>query len=253
MQNQNQVMVQQPMTLDVMLGNQIGNEIASGGLPKDFNKARFVQNCMALINSNQDFNKFPPQAIIGNLIKAAYLSLDFYNKEVWLIPYGGQLDFSISGKGMKKLAKQHSTRPIRDIYAKVIRQGDELVETVVNGEPSINFKPKMLNDGEIIGAFAVCLFADGGMQYEILTKNEIDTIRRKSKAANSPAWKDFYGEMARKSAMKRLCKNIDIEFDNPNQRDAYDSDMALDDGKSMRAEQPMMENSEDFIEDGDMQ
>ena len=111
----------------------------------------------------------------------------------------------------------------------------------------------MLNDGEIIGAFAVCLFADGGMQYEVLTKNEIDTIRRKSKAANSPAWKDFYGEMARKSAMKRLCKNIDIEFDNPNQRDAYDSDMALDDGKSMRAEQPMMENSEDFIEDGDMQ
>ena len=245
---QTQMAVQQPMTLDVMLGNQIGSEIASGGIPKDFNKARFVQNAMALINGNQDFNRFPPQVLVSHLLRGAYLGLDFYSKEVWLVPYGGVLDFSISAKGMKKLAKRHSARPIKDMYSKVIRAGDELVEVIVNGQPTINFKPKMLNDGEIIGAFAVCLFEDGGIQYEIMTKGEIDTVRRKSKAANSLAWKDFYGEMARKSVLKRLCKNIDIEFDNPNQRDAYDSDMALDDPNSTRAEQPAMENSEDFVE-----
>jgi len=242
---------QMPMTLDAMLSSRITTEMTSGGIPLDFNKQRFVQNAMALINSNQEFNRFAPQVIINHLMLAAYLNLDVYSKEVWLIPYGGNLDFSISSKGMKKLAKQHSTRPIKDIYSKVIRVGDELIETVDNGEPSICFRPKMLNDGEIIGAFAVCLFADGGVQYEIMTKTEIDTVRRKSKASNSPAWKDFYGEMARKSVMKRLCKNIDIEFEKPNQRDAYDMDMALDDPTTVRSEQPLMENSVQF--EGDFQ
>lgn len=244
---------QQCMPLSVMLSDKLSVEAQNGWLPKDFNRARFVQNALALVNSNTDFSKYAPEQIIQGLMRGAYLGLDFSQKEAYLIPYGPQLNFQSSYIGERKLVKRYSTRKIKEIYAKVIRTGDEFTEQIVNGEPTFSMKPLPFNDGEIIGAVACCIYADGGIQYETMSKKDIEAVRRKSKMANGMAWKDFYGEMCKKTVLRRLCKMIDIEFENPNQRNVYDEDMALDDGKSMRAEQPMMENSEDFIEDGDTQ
>lgn len=38
--------------------------------------------------------------------------------------------------------KQYSVRPIKDIYAKVVREGDEFEEIIEKGIPTINFRPK---------------------------------------------------------------------------------------------------------------
>ena len=53
-------------------------------LPKDFNKARFVQNALALINDNPALQKFSGTQLKAGLLKGAYLGLDFYSKEAFL-------------------------------------------------------------------------------------------------------------------------------------------------------------------------
>lgn len=64
----------------------------SDALPKDFNKARFVQNALALINDNPQLQKYNQAQLMGGLMKGAYLGLDFYSKECYLVPYGQQLN-----------------------------------------------------------------------------------------------------------------------------------------------------------------
>lgn len=222
-------------------------------LPKDFNKTRFVQNAVALMNDNPDLGKFGKQQVIAGLMKGAFLGLDFYSKEAYLVPYGNKLQYQTSYTGSAKLAKQYSIRPIKDIYAKIVREGDDFEEIVVNGEQSINFKPKPFNDGKIIGAFAVALFEDGGLQYDVMSLKELENTRSHSKAKNSPAWSQFTGEMYKKTVIKRLCKHIELDM-SAEQRRIYDEETAVEqtpDEIRVEAEQEIeeQENSEELIID----
>lgn len=197
-------------------------------LPVGFNKQRFIQNCIALLNDDADkYSKYSKQTLISNILRASYLGLDLYAKEAYLVPFGDKLQFMPSYTGNVKLAKKYSIRPIRDIYAKVIQEGDVFEEVIVNGEPSINFRPKFLNDGAILGAFAVVLYQDGGMGYDVMSKADIENTRKSSKAKSSPAWSQFYSEMAKKTVLKRLCKHIDLDFENVSQQETFNEDMAL--------------------------
>ena len=98
----------------------------------------------------------------------------------------------------------------------------------MNGEQSFDFTPKFLNDGKIIGAFAAVIYKDGGLNYDVMTLTELENTRKHSKAANSPAWKDFTSEMYKKTVLRRLCKYIDLEFENPMQQTTFDDDMAIE-------------------------
>lgn len=200
----------------------------SDALPKDFNKARFVQNALALVNENPNIAKYGQQKIMAGLLKGAYLGLDFYSKECYLVPYGNDLNYQTDYRGAKKLAKKYSIRPIKDIYAKLVHDGDLFEEKIVDGEQSFDFKPKPFNDGKIIGAFAVVLYTDGGMAYDTMSLADLENTRKASKASNSPAWKNFTGEMYKKTVLHRLCKHIELDFENPTQQNMFLSGMEIE-------------------------
>lgn len=218
-------------------------ESVKEALPQDFNKARFVQNALALLNDNPALQKYGQPQIMAGLLKGAYLGLDFYSKECYLIPYGDQLNYQTDYRGAKKLAKKYSIRPIKDIYAKLVREGDEFEETIVNGEQGINFKPKTFNDGKIIGAFAVCLYQDGGMIYDTMSLADLENTRKSSKASNSPAWKNFTGEMYKKTVLHRLCKHIELDFENPTQQTAFMAGMEIETDTEKIVEAEIAENA----------
>lgn len=201
-------------------------------LPKDFNMTRFVQNSIALLNENTTLQNYAKEygtaQIKVGMLRAAYLGLDFMSKEAYLIPYKSQLNFMLDYRGSVKLCKKYSMRPIKDIYAKVVREDDFFEEEIIHGEATINFKPKAFNNKPIIGAFAVCLFADGGMLYDVMNLEEIEMARSKSKAGNTMAWKDFRAEMVKKTVLHRLCKHIEIDFETPQQRQFFDDDMSIE-------------------------
>ena len=61
------------------------------------------------------------------------------------------------------------------------------------------------------------------MIYDTMSKAEIDHTRNTfSKSANGKAWKDSYGEMAKKTVLRRLCKLIDLNFDTIEQKKAFE-------------------------------
>ena len=88
----------------------------------------------------------------------------------------------------------YHTELTMNLLKKAMQMAPEM-EVIVNGEQGINFKPKPFNDGKIIGAFAVVLYTDGGMAYDTMSLADLENTRKASKASNSPAWKNFTGEM----------------------------------------------------------
>jgi len=210
------------------LNSSLDKQVAA--LPKDFNKQRFLQNCMTVLQDGQaDFTKCEPATVVRTLLKGAFLGLDFFNGECYAIAYGNTCQFQTDYKGEIKLCKRYSSNPILDIYAKVVREGDEFVEVIENGHQTINFKPLPFNNKEIIGAFAVCLYKDGGMIYDTMSKEEIEHTRKTfSKQANGKAWTSSYGEMCKKTVLRRLCKMIDLNFDTAEAMQAFEDGSEFD-------------------------
>lgn len=188
----------------------------SSALPAGFNIDRFVQNSVALLNGNESLMEFAKKygtaQIKSGLVRAAMHNLDAMNKEVYLVPYGNVLNFTPSYIGMIKMAHQYSVEPVKDIYARVVRQGDEFEEAIIDGRPSVNFKPLPFNGNEIIGVFAVCSFTDGRIKIETMSRDEIEACRSRSKAKNAGAWEEFYQEMAKKTVIRRLCKGLTLNL-----------------------------------------
>lgn len=223
-QLQNVVLKQTNNMLATML------ERESGALPKNFNPLRFKQNALAVLN-DLDITKMKGQEfnLARCLMKGAYLGLDFFNKECYVITYGGQPQFMTDYKGEEKLCKKYSINPIKDIYAKLVREGDFFEEVIDSGKQYINFKPVSFNTSNIIGAFAVVYYKDGSMAYETMSKAEIEYIRDNfSKSKNGSAWTKSFGEMAKKTVLRRLCKHIELDFDNIEQGKAWEESSGME-------------------------
>ena len=198
-------------------------QMVSNALPKDMNKERFVQNCMCVFNEKPELKAINKTDLLMGLLKGAYLGLDFMNRECYLIPYSGTVQFQTDYKGECKFVKRYSIRKIRDIYAKVVREGDSFEEAVIDSVPVINFRPKPFNSADIVGAFAVVLYEDGGMDYETMSVKDIQSVRNNySKASQSKAWKYSFDEMAKKTVLRRLCKHIETDFETAEARSAWD-------------------------------
>ena len=217
--------------VQIKLGEMLTDKLVSvaDALPKDFNRERFVQNCIAVMNQNPEFAKSNQAQVVQGLLKGAYLGLDFLNRECYLIKYANDVQFQTDYKGEVKFTKKYSIRPILDIYAKVVRVGDEFVEEIVDGHPKITFRPQPFNTADIAGAFAVCLFRDGGMIYETMSIDDINSVRNNySKASQSKAWKNSLDEMCKKTVLRRLCKHIETDFESVEARGAWEDGSGMD-------------------------
>ena len=221
-------------------------------LPENFNKARFVQNSLALMQTEKgkELMREYGNQVVGGLLKGAFLGLDFLNKECYLVPFGKELNFMVDYRGAKKLAKKYSVRPITEISAEVVRADDEFDYWVENGKPQFTFKPKLNSKTDVKGAFAYVLYADGNTLVEYMTLDELEMTRSKSKAKNYGAWKDYTNEMYKKVVLHRLCKGIEIEFDSPQQKEIFDNDMAIETDVKKIRENEVEENAnqQDFEE-----
>lgn len=198
-------------------------EQSMSAIPEGFNQQRFVMNCLAVMKGDlAKWKGFKMGQIAEVFLKGAFLGLDFFNGECYAITYGNEINFQTDYKGEIKLAKKYSRNPIKDIYAKVVRDGDEFVERIEGGVQTVYFNPVPFSDQPIIGAFAVVVFKDGSMIYETMSKAEIEGIRNGfSKAKNSPAWTKTPGEMYKKTVLRRLLKFVDLDFDNSEQDAAF--------------------------------
>lgn len=221
-------------------------------LPTGFKSEKFAQNAVFMIrDSKSDFSQCKPETIIRTLMKAAILGLDPLRGECYAIPYKQDCTMQISYRGEQKLISQHAVRPIKNLYAEVIRDGDFIEYGTNETGRYITHKPLPLNNADVIGAFARVDYQDGGVDYEVMSKADIESVRTNfSKMPNGDPWKKSYPEMCKKTVLRRLCKHIDIQFETAEMSQAFETESDFDVNK--KPEKPVVPNvfekEEDVVE-----
>jgi recombination protein RecT len=115
----------------------------------------------------------------------------------------------ISYMGMIKILTDAGA--VKNVDAGVIYSNDKY-DFRKGSDPYFKHQPALSNRGDKIGAYAIAFLRDGGFQFEILGKEEIEKIRATSESYKNEdgrkysPWETWEDEMWKKSALKRLFK-----------------------------------------------
>lgn len=155
-----------------------------------------------------------PLSVLDAMVRCAELGLmPSTLGTAYLIPYENrragtvECQLIIGYRGLVELARRSGQ--ISTIQAGVVREGDIFdfsygVETTFKHVPKGNFKAKITH------VWALAKFNGGGHQLEVMTVDEVEAIRSRSRAGNNGPWVSDYGEMCKKTALRRLCKMLPL-------------------------------------------
>lgn len=148
------------------------------------------------------------------------LSMNEALGEAAVVPHKGRVVLRPMYRGLRKLALR--SPQIVDIWADVIYEG-EAYEIVKGDQPRLihkpSFEPGVQDPKNLIFAYGVALFNDGHRHFEAMPKWDVDACRDASESwqayvqgrAQSSVWESRTAEQWKKTAIRRLCKNLNLE------------------------------------------
>lgn len=188
----------------------MGPEIEKA-LPSHMNADRMARIALTTIRTTPKLLECNVSSLLGAVMQAAQLGLEpGLIGHCYIIPYGREAQFIIGYKGMIDLARRSGN--IESIYAHCVYEADEF-DYELGLHPKLHHKPATGRRGEMKYVYAVAHFKDGGYQFEVMDKEEIEKRRSRSKAAKNGPWVTDYEEMAKKTVIRHMWKYLPISIE----------------------------------------
>lgn len=143
------------------------------------------------------------------------LSLSKQSGEAYLVPFRDNKNgvtncqFMPGYRGLIKLSVQ--TGGVTSVDAVCVFKGEDFEYYEDEGGARIRHKPDLDGqrlDADILYVYCRIQTSTGGRIVTVMNRKQVERIRNNSKSPNSPAWKQHWGEMARKTCIKRGLKTI---------------------------------------------
>lgn len=186
---------------DWLQSDSLKGQIAQA-LPSICKPDRFLRVLLTSMQRTPKLMQCSKASLMNAFITCSQLGIEPDGMKAHLIPYGTTCQLIIDYKGIVELALRSGK--ISNIHADIVCENDDFefdMGEVVKHK--IDFKKER---GEMYAVYAIAKFKDGTKQACVMKKSEVDAIRKLSKSGNTGPWKDFYNEMAKKTAFKRLSK-----------------------------------------------
>jgi recombination protein RecT len=112
------------------------------------------------------------------------------------------------------LKKVRNSGELASVTAQIIHKNDKFRYWVDDHGEHIEHEPELFADrGEIIGVYAIAKTKDESIFIEPMTKQQVEQVRSVSRAKSSGPWVDWWEEMAKKTAIRRLSKKLPMSTD----------------------------------------
>ena len=157
-----------------------------------------------------------PQSLLGGVVVAAQLGLEIGGPmgQAYLLPFGKknggytEAQLVIGYKGFVALA--YRSPSIKSFACRIVRAGDTF-DIEYGTKPTIKHRPALDHAGEAIAYYAVVELAQGGHDFEYMTKAQCEAHReRYALMKNGGPWTTNFDEMALKTTIRRLAKRLPL-------------------------------------------
>lgn len=189
-------------------------------LPRHMTADRLARIALTEVRKNPDLGKCDQASFLGAIMQCASLGLEPGGAlgHCYLIPFKNnsknivEVQFIVGYRGMIDLARRSGqivSLESRAVYAKdkfKVRLG---LDSMIEHEPAWEEADR----GPLTFVYAVAKLKDGGVQFDVMSKTEIEKIRARSKSGNFGPWKTDFDEMAKKTVIRRLFKYLPVSIE----------------------------------------
>jgi recombination protein RecT len=150
-----------------------------------------------------------PQSVINAVtnISAIGLSLNPAKRQAYLVPRDGKICLDIGYIGLLDIAIE--TGSIRWGQADLVHSSDSFILNGVDKQPTHSRQPFAQDRGDVIGVYVIVKTSGGDYLTTTMAMDEVIAIRDRSSAwknSQKGPWKTDFGEMAKKTVIKRAYK-----------------------------------------------
>lgn len=156
-------------------------------------------------------------SIFGGVMECLKMGLTIGGpmQEAWLIPFkdskqgGAKVATVIVGyQGYRNILDRGKS--VIDLQPYAVYQGDDF-DFQLGSNPYVRHKPAWMvgkEKGAMIAVYVAAHLGRGGLQVEVMPKQEVDEHRAKSRAKDSGPWVQFYEAMALKTVVRKIAKYL---------------------------------------------
>jgi recombination protein RecT len=164
-----------------------------------------IQNTPALANADR-------RSLFGAFVKLAQDGLLPDGREAAVVMFGNKAQAMPMIGGILKRIRQSGE--VARVSAHVVYENDQFKVSYGFDEDVEHIPPSLEKSrGKPIGAYATAVLKDGSKLLEVMSLEEIEQVRKVSRAANNGPWVAWWTEMARKTVMRRLSKRLPMSTD----------------------------------------
>jgi len=175
--------------------------------------ARVVLNCVARTPALRNCTMV---SIYRSAMMAAELGLDPGSAlgECYLLPYKDQCQLIVGFRGLITLARRSGE--VETVQAWVVYEGDDF-EVKLGTHPEIIHNPRYDGDrdpSKVRYVYAVAkLRGTDTPMFDVMTRAEVEAVRKRSRSGAAGPWETDWAEMARKTVVRRLAKYLPMSVE----------------------------------------
>jgi len=192
-------------------------------LPKHVTADRLARVALTEVRKNPALERCDQASFLGALMTCAQLGLEPGGPlgHAYLVPFENrkkgvmEVQFIVGYRGMIDLARRSGQ--IISIEARPVYEGDTFevsfgLESNLRHIPDFD-NPNRVQPDKLRFVYAVAKLKDGGIQFDVMSRREVEAVRAQSRADTSGPWVTHFEAMALKTVLRRLFKWLPISVE----------------------------------------
>lgn len=199
---------------DWLKNDSLKAEIAKA-IPQHLNAENMCRVALTIVNKTPDLQKCTTSSFMEAFMLCAQWGLKPNGYHAHLIPYRDnklnchRVQLILDYKGLIQLA--YNSGFVKSINAQIVCENDQFEENMGSVvRHSVNRKGER---GDVYAVYCVIELKDGAQHTEIMSRDDVEAIRKRSKAGNVGPWQTDWDEMAKKTVFRRASKWIPVSAD----------------------------------------
>lgn len=209
------------MSMDLAtIQNQLNNSLVAAGiqsmLPKGTTMDQFVRCASIAMVQSKDLGEANQDSIIMALTMCARDGLVPDNKEAALVTFNTK--DKATGQFVKKaqylpmidgvIKRARMSGQIAAMASKAVYENDAFDYWMDENGEHYNYRPTFGDRGNLLLCFSYAKLNNGELLIEVMTKADIDKVKKASKTSAYGPWVDWYDRMGCKAVTHRLCRRL---------------------------------------------
>jgi recombination protein RecT len=200
----------------VTVVDQVRNQLTAmtpqfaAALPKHVDAARFVRVVMTAVQMTPALLDADRRTLFASAMRASQMGLLPDGREGAIVTFKNQAQFMPMVAGIMKLVRNSgeiSTWSVQAVYE------NDAFDFCLGDEEHITHKPALANRGKLIAVYSIVTMKDGEKSREVMSVEDVNAIRARSRSGNSGPWQTDYSEMAKKTVVRRHSKRLPLSTD----------------------------------------